>query len=101
MLITRLRVRANDQLVLDAGLCERVERGRRFEILIRPPKVTLFRQVLAYLRGKPDPPGRLPGSAAGREGVAAAASTLRWGSSVAVLLDCDKPGWSAALSRPV
>ena len=81
--MTRLRVRANDEFVLDAGSCERVERGRGSEILIRPPEVTLFRQVLAYLRGKPDPPGRLPGSAARREGVAAAALTLRWDSYLA------------------
>ena len=98
MSMTRLRVRANNELVLDAGMCERVERGRGSEILIRPPEVTLFRQVLAYLRSKPDPPGRLPGSAAGREGVAAAALTLRWGSYLAVLFDRDKPVWPAALS---
>jgi hypothetical protein len=34
----------------------------------------------------------------GREGVAAAALALRWGSYLAVLLDRDKPVWSAARS---
>ena len=76
-----------------------MERGKGFEILVRPPEVTLFGQVLTYLRGKPDPPGPLPGAAAGREGVAAAAVTLRWGSYVAVLLDRDKPVSPAAVSK--
>jgi len=51
--------------------------------------------VLAYLRAKPDPPQRPSGSMVGREGVAAAALALRWGSYLAVLLDHDKPLWPA------
>jgi len=58
------------------------------------PPTTLFRQVLAYLESKPDPPVRLSGSRTGREGVAAAALTIRWGSYLAVLLDREKPVWS-------
>jgi len=62
--------------------------------LVEPPRTTLFRQVLAYLDAKPDPP-RLPsGSMIGREGVAAAAVALRWGSYLAVLFDREKPRWS-------
>ena len=95
----RLRVRVNDELVLDAGTCEEVSGPDGDEWLIRPPATTLFHQVLAYLRAKPDPPARPRGSAAGREGVAAAAVALRWGSYLAVLIDGDKPVWTAA-ARP-
>jgi hypothetical protein len=88
-----LRVRVNDELVLDAGTCEAVAGPHGPERLIRPPTPTLFHQVLAYLRAKPDPPERPSGSMVGREGVAAAALTLRWGSYLAVLLDRAKPVW--------
>jgi len=51
---------------------------------------TLFNQVLAYLRDKPDPPKRPSGSMVGREGIAAAAVTF--GGLVPLrLLDHDKP----------
>jgi len=90
----RLCVRVNNELVLDAGRCEEVHGPRGPEKLIRMPPTTLFRQVLAYLESKPDPPVRLSGSRAGREGVAAAALTIRWGSYLAVLLDREKPVWS-------
>jgi hypothetical protein len=86
----RLQVRVNDELVLDAGACEDVTSAHGPERLIRPPMTTLFNQVLAYLREKPDPPNRPPGSMVGREGIAAAAVTLRWGSYLSVLLDHDK-----------
>ncbi len=98
-----LRVRVNDELVLDAGTCEDVSGPHHSERLIRPPETTLFHQVLAYLQSKPDPPRRPSGSMVGREGVAAAALALRWGSYLAVLLDRDKPVWpevrSASTSR--
>ena len=98
-----LRVRVNDGLVLDAGTCEEVSGRHGPELLIRPPESALFHQVVAYLRAKPDPPARLPGSMVGREGVAAAAVVLRWGSYLAVLLDREKPIWpevhSPATSR--
>jgi hypothetical protein len=90
----RLYVRVNNELVLDAGNCEETDSPRGSEKLIRMPQTTLFRQVLAYLKSKPDPPVRLSGSQAGRKGVAAAALTLRWGSYLAVLMDRDKPVWS-------
>ena len=86
----RLRVHVNDELVLDAGTCEEVSGPDGPERLIRPPETTLFHQVLDYLRAKPDPPARPLGSAAGREGLAAAAVVLRWGSYLAVV-----PGRSA------
>ena len=89
----QLRLRVNDELVLDAGTCEEVSGPSGPECLLRPPATTLFQQVLAYLQTKPDPPKRVSGSMAGREGVAAAALNLRWGSYLAVLLDHDKPVW--------
>jgi hypothetical protein len=94
----QLRVRVDDELVLDAGTCEEASGPRGPERLIRPPATTLFHQVLAYLKAKPDPPKRPSGSMVGREGVAAAALTLRWGSYLAVLLDHDKPVWSEVRS---
>jgi hypothetical protein len=89
----RLQVRVNDELALDAGTCEEVTGAHGPERLIHPPTTTLFNQVLAYLRDKPNPPKRPSGSMVGREGVAAAALALRWGSYLAVLLDHDKPIW--------
>jgi hypothetical protein len=94
----RLRVRVNDELVLDAGTCEGVSGPQGPEMLIRPPETTLFHQVLAYLKAKPDPPKRPSGSMVGREGVAATALTVRWGSYLAVLADHDKPVWPAVSS---
>jgi len=94
----RLRVHVNDELALDAGTCEEVSGPQGPEKLIRPPETTLFHQVLTYLRAKPDPPTRPSGSMVGREGVAAAALVLRWGSYLAVLLDREKPLWSEARS---
>jgi hypothetical protein len=87
----RLIVRLNDGLVLDAGTCETVSGPSGLELQIRPPAETLFHQVLAYLRAKPDPPQYPCASTAGREGIAAAAVVLRFGSYLAVLLDRDKP----------
>ena len=89
----RLHVRVNDELALDAGTCEEVTGANGPERLIHPPTTTLFNQVLAYLREKRDPPQRPSGSMVGREGVAAVALALRWGSYLAVLLDHDKPIW--------
>ena len=94
----RLRVRVNDELLLDAGICEEVQGRDGPERLIRPPETTLFQQALAYLQTKPDPPKRQSGSMAGRDGVAAAALVLRWGSYLAVLLDRDTPAWSGGLA---
>jgi hypothetical protein len=61
--------------------------------IIEPPRTTLFHQVLAYLEEQPDPAKPPSGSMVGREGVAAAAVALRWGSYLAVLLDRDQPLW--------
>lgn len=97
----RLRVRVNDELVIDAGTCEPVSRGDNTELWLRPPQTTLFHQVLDYLRSKPDPKGRKAGSAIGRAGAAAGALVLRWGSYLCVLADRDKPLWSAAGSDGV
>jgi hypothetical protein len=91
----RLEVRVNNELVLDAGTCEGVSGPHGPETLIRPPETTLFHQVLAYLKAKPDPPQRPSGSMVGREAVAAPALTVRWGSYLAVLVDHDKPVWPA------
>jgi hypothetical protein len=89
----RLQVRVNDDLVLDAGTWEEVSGPQGPERLICPPATTFFHQVLAYLERKRDPPRWSSGSMVGREGVAAAALTLRWGSYLAVLFDHDKPVW--------
>jgi hypothetical protein len=94
-----LRVRVNDELVLDAGTCQEVSGPQSVERVIRPPATTLFRQVVAYLREKPDPPRPLSGSLVGREGVAAAALVLRWGSYLSVLLDRAKPIWREVASE--
>ena len=98
-----LTVSVNDDLLLDAGTCEEVVGRKGPALLIRPPRTTLFRQVLAYLREKPDPTAKLSGSTSDREGAAACATTLRWGSFLAVLLDREKPVWcevkSATASR--
>jgi hypothetical protein len=85
-----MSARVNDELVLDAGTCQRVQVPDGAEWRIEPPPVTMFRQVLDSLSVKPDPPPP-SGTRIGREGVAAAALTLRWGSYLAVLLDHDKP----------
>lgn len=95
----RLRVRANDELVLDAGTAHTVTDGDGRITLIRQPKTTLFHQVMAYLRAKADPPGRRPRLTLGREGVATAAIVLRWGSYLSVLFDRNKPIWAACRSE--
>lgn len=86
----QLVVRVNDELLLDAGRCDVAATG----LIVRPPETTLFRQVLMYLQAKRDPPRCSSDSRTGREGVAAAAVTLRWGSYLAVLLDRSKPAWT-------
>ena len=63
-----LRVRVNDDFVLDAGTTE----AAGSETVIHAPKATLFHQVLAYLRERPDPPPS-KGSEEEREGLAAVA----------------------------
>ena len=94
----RLEVRVNDELVLDAGTCENIVGPQGTQRLIRPPPTTLFQQVLAYLRAKPDSLERSSDSMVGHEGVAAAALVLRRGSYLAVLIDRDKPLWPALRS---
>lgn len=57
----------------------------------------MYRQVLHYLKTKPDPGAHL-GSRIEGEGVAAAALTLRWGSYLTVPLDRDMQVWPEAKS---
>ncbi len=95
--IHQLSVRVNHELLLDAGRWEEPPVGGGTGVTILPPKTTLFRQVLAYLESMPDPSIRPSGSRIGREGVAAAAVTLRWGSYFSVLADRTKPLWSDAI----
>ncbi len=90
-----LRVRVNDELVLDAGTTEELSGS---ELVVHPPKETLFRQVLGYLRAKSDPPSPPKRSTVEHEGAAAAAVVLRWGSYLAVLADRAKPVWAEARS---
>jgi hypothetical protein len=91
---SQIQLRVNDELLLDAGTRDEVTGSNGPELLIRSPEPTLYRQVLAYLRAKPDPTVSLPGSRMGREGVAAAALSLRWGSYLAVLRDANEPNGS-------
>ncbi|WP_437982655.1 hypothetical protein [Sorangium sp. So ce117] len=86
-----LRVRVNDELTLDAGLVGP-------DKIIRPPGQPMFRQVLDYLMTKPDPAKLPSGTGIGREGVAAAAVCVRWGSYFSVLADRNKPPWSEVAS---
>lgn len=88
----KLLVPVSDDLTLDAGSTE----PAGADLVIHPPKVTLFAQVLAYLRRKPDPP--VTGSFTEHEGAAAAAVALRWGSYLAVIADREKPVWSETRS---
>lgn len=89
----QLRVRVSDDLVLDAGECRIVEGPDGLERIVQPPRTTLFRQLINYLKAKPAPRDRPSGTFISREGVAAAAVTLRWGSYLAVLADRNKPVW--------
>ena len=90
-----LRVDVNDELSLAAGTVERLGP----ELLIHPPSVTLFHQLLDYLRAKPHPATPACDVTVEDEGVAAAAVVLRWGSYLAVLGDTAKPVWSEARSQ--
>jgi hypothetical protein len=94
----RLWLRVNDELVVDAGTWVEASDRHGSEKIIQPPAISMHRQVMNYLETKADPPLRPAGSRIGREGIAAAALTLRWGSYLAVLLDRDKPVWSEAKS---
>jgi len=88
---SRLEIRVNDELVLDAG---RWEDGPDCRI-IHPPTKTMFEQLIDYLSEKPAP-SDCPSLRAGEEAVAAAAVCLRWGSYLAVLADRDKRLWPEA-----
>ena len=59
-----LRVRVNDELVLDAGTCYRLASSEGPLWRIEPPATTLFRQLLDYLEAKPDPTGPRSGTEA-------------------------------------
>lgn len=94
-----VRVHVNEDLVLEAGSWLDISEGGERVWILEPPQTTLFHQVLAYLEEKPDPAKQPSGSMVGREGVAAAAVALRWGSYLAVLLDRDKPLWPEVASQ--
>ena len=91
-----LQVRVHDDLVLNAGVYEEISG----ELVIHPPELSIFHQVLEYLRAKSDAPTSASGFTNEDEG-AAAAITLRWGSYFAVLADRTKPVWSEARSPGV
>jgi hypothetical protein len=88
-------VRVNHDLTLDAGVVEEVGAT---DLVIRPPKVTLFHQLLGYLRAKSDAPRSATDLSVEDEGIAALAVTLRWGTYLAVLADQTKPIWDDACS---
>lgn len=95
----QLIVRVNNEFALDAGTYEEVSSTENQGLLIHPPTKTLFHQLLGYLRNKPDPQTPPSGSMTGREGLAATAITLRWGSYFAVLADRNKPVWEAVKTQ--
>jgi len=51
---TLIRVRVNDELVLDAGSSAQATGPHGAVEVVLPPQTTLFHQVLAYLEEKPD-----------------------------------------------
>jgi hypothetical protein len=83
-----LRVRVNAELTLDAGS---VETDGRSERVVRPPATTLFHQLLRYLRDAPNPSPSADDWTIEKDGAAAAAVAIRWGSYAAVLFDSSKP----------
>lgn len=93
-----LKVRVNDELVLDAGWWEEVTDASSGETTrrVHPPPVTMFEQVLAYLDCRePAHTGYKPWRI-GEEAIAAVAVCLRWGSYLAILADRDKrPAFNA------
>jgi len=100
--MTSLRVRVNDEFVLDAGTREVIVGARGGEQIVHPPTRTMFDQVVAYLRTRPAPSPHQRRSGAGIEGLAAASVALRWGSYLAVLFDRDKsvsPDAKVGISR--
>lgn len=70
MIAHSVRVRVNDDLILDVGTSEVDSKGND---VLRVPKLTLFRQLLVYLKNKPEPIRPGAGSYASRDGVAATA----------------------------
>jgi hypothetical protein len=82
----------NDEFILDAGQVGPDQ-------IIRPPAQPMFQQVIEYLMAKPDPVKLRSGTEVGREGVAAAAICIRWGSYFAVLADRNKPVWCEVTSQ--
>src|ERR1043165_1076057 len=84
---------------LSAGIHNR--RQCLVTFLSETEQLDLFRQLLEYLKSKPDPDSRVLGSRIGREGIAATAMTLRWGSYLAVLLDREKSVWAEVKSTGI
>ena len=96
-----LKVRVNEELILDAGTIEETASAGGLRRFIRAPNPTLFQQVVSYLLAKSDPPKNTSKPHLAREGVATTALTIRWGSYLAVLLDRNKPLWSEVGSNAV
>jgi hypothetical protein len=86
-----LRVRVNEDLVLDAGWVEETQSpDGEPERHVHAPVKTMFDQVINYLAAiAPLATTRFLGI--GEEAVAATAVCLRWGSYLAVLADRDRP----------
>ena len=88
-----LRVRVNDELVLDAGWWKEVKDASSGDTTrhVHPPSVPMFEQNLAYLDSKESQHTGYQPWRIGEEAIAAVAVCLRWGSYLAVLADRDKP----------
>lgn len=98
----QLRVRVNDELSSTRGPVRKWPdlTARRGWFAPRRPRCST-RCSAIYLRAKPAPQARPSDSAVAREGAAAAAVVLRWGSYLAVLRDRDKPIWPAVHSEGI
>jgi len=81
-----LHVRVVEDFILDGGTWTLTEDQKGQPVArVTPPATPMFQQVVAYLEGKPVPPG---GSARrADEARAAVAVCLRWGSYLAILSD--------------
>lgn len=93
---TPVRVRVNNELILDAGTWYAARRDGVEGVRLLPPKRSQFEQLIDYLKLKKDPPpARLVNIDV--EALAATALCLRWGTYFAALADEEKPIWPLAV----
>ena len=89
------RVRVTEDLTVDGGTWQLAADDPHGPlVIITPPHVPMYLQVVSYLEAKPAPP--VEGVRIADETRAATAVCIRWGSYFAVLADADKPLTSSA-----